>query len=170
MSLKPWMIPSEGSYITNTVPKLAPSSILTAMVPSGVSLQFFQKHHQNHCPTTHKRSGNFLFRHSCQLSKRVGLTGGSIVKTEVSVRWDGCDRYYLWLCGGGGVASFSGVVSGYVGGDSDCIDNAAVTVTVSLVGMVRLSITKTMIMKWSALRQTRDYECDDLEIKSSKEK
>ena len=92
------------------------------------------------------------------------------------MRWDRFDRYYFSLYNSGGVTSFSVVVSGWernsimVGGDGNVRKDAAAAVIVSLVGVVPLSITITIIMKWSALRQTQDYKCDDLEIKSAKEK
>ena len=69
------------------------------------------------------------------------------------MQWDGCDRYYLSLCGGGGMTSLSRVVKGWernsvvVGDDRDVSDVSAAVVTVSLVRVVPLSITRKMILE-----------------------
>ena len=55
--------------------------------------------------------------------------GGGVVETEVEVWWDGCDRYYVLLCGGGGMTSFLRVVSGQ---DSNSVGVGVSIMTTSL--------------------------------------
>ena len=80
------------------------------------------------------------------------MGGGGVVETEFYVQWYGCNQYYLLVCGGGGMNSFSRVVTGWdsnsvvVGGDGDCSNDAALVVDVCLVRVLPLSITTAIIM------------------------